>query len=54
MCAECVMIWPGGLGMDYSNLLPVLNKTAEKYRVKLQTLLKNCVTCQPYDGGEFG
>lgn len=39
--------------MDYSDYLPILNKTAERYREKVQNLLKYCVTCQPYDGGDY-
>lgn len=39
--------------MDYSDFLPDLNKAAERYREKVQVLLKYCVTCQPYDGGDY-
>lgn len=37
--------------MDY--ILPELNKTAEKYKERTQKLLKYCITCQPYDGGDY-
>lgn len=39
--------------MDYVDYLPQLNKTAEKYREKAQQRLKYCITCQPYDGGDY-
>lgn len=39
--------------MDYNDFLPQLNKTAEKYREKAQQKLKYCITCQPYDGGDY-
>ncbi|MEQ2528855.1 RES family NAD+ phosphorylase [Bacillaceae bacterium CLA-AA-H227] len=39
--------------MDYYDFLPQLNKTAEKYKEKAQQKLKYCVTCQPYDGGDY-
>lgn len=39
--------------MDYTDFLPQLNKTAEKYREKAQRKLKYCITCQPYDGGNY-
>ncbi|WP_188006650.1 hypothetical protein GGGNBK_11900 [Sporosarcina sp. ANT_H38] len=39
--------------MEYEDLLPVLNKTAEKFKVKAQQKLKYCITCQPYDGGSY-
>lgn len=39
--------------MDYSDFLPDLNKVAERYREKVQVLLKYCVTCQSYDGGDY-
>lgn len=39
--------------MDYDDFLPNLNRTAEKYKDKAQKLLKYCITCQPYDGGDY-
>lgn len=39
--------------MDYQDLLPELNKTASRYYEKVQKLLRYCVTCQPYDGGDY-
>ncbi len=39
--------------MDLSDFLPSLNKTAERYRQRVQALVKYCPTCQPYDGGEY-
>lgn len=42
-----------GINMDYDYFLPKLNKTAEKYKEKTQQILKYCVTCQPYDGGDY-
>ncbi|WKL00525.1 hypothetical protein Q0F98_26305 [Paenibacillus amylolyticus] len=39
--------------MEKYDFLPKLNKTAEKYREKAQRKLKYCITCQPYDGGDY-
>ncbi|WP_335872262.1 hypothetical protein [Bacillus sp. 2205SS5-2] len=39
--------------MDYQEYLPELNKTAEKYKNKAQIELNYCITCQPYDGGDY-
>jgi len=39
--------------MDYENILPELNRTAERYKEKAQEKLKYCITCQPYDGGDY-
>ncbi|UAL45562.1 RES family NAD+ phosphorylase [Sutcliffiella horikoshii] len=39
--------------MEYQDYLPKLNKTAEKYKDKAQQELKYCITCQPYDGGDY-
>lgn len=39
--------------MQYEDFLPKLNKTAEKFREKAQKKLKYCITCQPYDGGDY-
>lgn len=43
----------GDTAMESEDFLPDLNKTAEKYREKVQKLIKYCVTCQPYDGGSY-
>lgn len=39
--------------MDYEVFLPKLNKSAEKFKDKAQQVLKYCITCQPYDGGDY-
>ncbi|MFJ7971985.1 hypothetical protein [Psychrobacillus sp. NPDC096389] len=39
--------------MEYEDLLSILNKSAEKYKDKVQKELKNCIICQPYDGGDY-
>lgn len=39
--------------MDYEDFLPILNKSAEKFKDKAQQELKYCITCQPYDGGDY-
>ncbi|MCW1929516.1 RES family NAD+ phosphorylase [Bhargavaea beijingensis] len=39
--------------MEYEDFLPKLNKSAEKFKDKAQQLLKYCITCQPYDGGDY-
>ncbi|PPA71808.1 RES domain-containing protein [Jeotgalibacillus proteolyticus] len=39
--------------MDSQDYLPELNKRAEKFKDKAQLKLRYCVTCQPYDGGDY-
>lgn len=39
--------------MHFVDALPELNKTATKYLEKAQKELKYCITCQPYDGGDY-
>lgn len=39
--------------MSFVDALPELNKTATKYLEKAQKELKYCITCQPYDGGDY-
>jgi hypothetical protein len=39
--------------MDHYDFLPKLNKTAKKYYERVQEKLHYCVTCQPYEGGDY-
>ncbi len=39
--------------MFYEDFLPILSKAAEKFRERAQKKLKYCITCQPYDGGDY-
>jgi len=39
--------------MDFDeDFKPILNKTAEKYRAKIQSVIKYCDLCQSFDGSE--
>jgi hypothetical protein len=39
--------------MYYTDFLPSLNLTAEKYLKHAQQEVEYCITCQPYDGGSY-
>lgn len=38
--------------MDYSDLIPDLDKTAQKYFERIQNEIHYCTYCQPYEGGD--
>ena len=39
--------------MNIEDFLPELNKNAMRYYERVQQRVKYCVTCQPYDGGDY-
>ncbi|MGF7060387.1 RES family NAD+ phosphorylase [Brassicibacter mesophilus] len=39
--------------MEYDDFLPKLSVIEEKYLEEVQEQVKYCVTCQPYDGGDY-